>query len=77
MLEIFFNELRNKKYYICLYQNNIYIYNYEEILSFNNDIIIVKLDNCNLKIKGSSLHIIKMENHELLIQGLISGVAYE
>ena len=77
MLEIIFNELRNKDYYICLYQNNIYIYQYQEILNFSNDLIIIKLNNTNLKIKGSSLHIIKMENHELLIQGLISGVSYE
>lgn len=77
MLEVFFNELRNKDYYICLYQNNIYIYNYQEIMSFSNELIIIKLNNSNIKIKGSSLHIIKMENHELLIQGSISGVSYE
>ena len=77
MLEIFNNALKCKDYYICLYQNYVYIYNYHEILSFNNDLIIVKLNNFNLKIKGSNLHINKMENHELLISGLVSGVSYE
>ena len=77
MLEIFNNALRNKNYYICLYQNHIYIYNYEEILSFTNDIILVKIDNFNLKIKGTNMHIKKMEHSELLISGLISGVSYE
>ena len=77
MLEIFSNALRNKDYYICMYQNNIYIYNYTEIINFNNDIILVKINDFNLKIKGTNLHIKKMENKELLIRGLISGVSYE
>ena len=77
MLEIFNNVLRCNDYYICLYQNNIYIYNYEEILSFTNDIILVKLKEFNVKIKGTNLHIKKMENKEILISGLISGVSYE
>ena len=77
MLEIFNNALRNNNYYICLYKGYVYIYHYSEILSFNNDIILVKLDGCNLKIKGSNLHIMKMEHNELLINGIISGVSYE
>ena len=77
MLEIFNNALRNNNYYICMYPNYIYIYNYQEILNFNNDIITIKIDNFNLKIKGSNLHIKKMENNELLINGIISGVSYE
>ena len=77
MLEIFNSALRYNDYYICLYQNNIYIYNYEEILSFTNDIILVKLKEFNVKIKGTNLHIKKMENKEILISGLISGVSYE
>ena len=77
MLEIINNALRCNNYYICLYQNHIYIYNYQEILSFNNDIILIALDSIKVKIKGSNLHIIKMEHNEILINGLISGVSYE
>ena len=77
MLDIINNALRSNNYYICLYQNYIYIYNYKEILSFNNDIIIIKIDNFNLKIKGSKLILKKMEHNELLINGIISGVIYE
>jgi sporulation protein YqfC len=77
MLDIINNALRNNNYYICLYQNHIYIYNYQEIISFNNDIILIKVDNQKIKIKGTTLHIKKMEHHELLIKGIISGVSYE
>jgi len=77
MLDIINNALRNNNYYVCLYPNHLYVYNYEEIISFNNDIILVKIDNFKIKIKGSNLHIKKMEHGELLINGLISGVSYE
>ena len=77
MLDILNSALRGNDYYICLYKNNIYIYNYEEIINFNSDYILVKISNLNIKIKGSNLHILKMENHELLIRGLINGVWYE
>ncbi len=77
MLEIFNNALRDNKFYICMYPNHVYIYNYSEIISFNNDIILIRLNNLKVKIKGSKLHILKMENNELLVSGLISGVTYE
>ena len=48
-----------------------------EIIEFNNDLILVKIDNFNIKIKGSNMHIKKMEHNELLISGIISGVSYE
>ena len=77
MLEIFFNALKDKEYYICIYDNNIYIYSYIDIISFNSSLIVVKLCNCNLVIKGNNMLINKMEKHELLISGNIIGVNYE
>ncbi len=77
MLDIINNTLRNQEYYICLYNNSVYIYNYIEILNFNNDLIMIKVKNHNLKIRGTKMNIKKMENKELLIEGLITGVTYE
>lgn len=77
MLDTINNALKNNDYYICLYSNKIYIYNYLEIISFNNNLILVKLKSVNLKVKGTRLLIKKMEKHELLIEGAISGVTYE
>lgn len=77
MLDIINNTLRNQEYYICLYNNSVYIYNYIEILNFNNDLIMIKVKNHNLKIRGTKMNIKKMENKELLIEGLIMGVTYE
>lgn len=77
MLDVINNALKNEDYYICLYQNKVYIYNYIEITNFNNNMIKVSIKNNFIKINGKSLHIKKMVNHELLIEGIISGVSYE
>ena len=77
MLEIFSNALRDQNYYICLYSNHIYIYNYLEIITFTNELIIIKLAQYNLIIKGSNMHIKKMENSELLVSGIIKEISYE
>ena len=77
MLEVFNNALSNNDYYVCLYEKHLYIYNYIEIVTFNNDLIIIKLPNNNLKIKGKEMLIKKMHKHELLIEGQIASVSYE
>ncbi|MDD4705812.1 MAG: YabP/YqfC family sporulation protein [Bacilli bacterium] len=77
MLEVINNALSNYDFYICLYDNKVYIYNYQEIISFNNDLIKVRLKDKIIKIKGSKMLIEKMHLHELLIKGLIGSVSYE
>lgn len=77
VLDIINNALRNNNYYICLYKNNIYLYNYLEILSFNNNLIMIKFDSFNLKIKGNNMLIKNIMEKELIISGNILGVSYE
>lgn len=77
MLDVINNALRNTDFYICLYNDKVYIYNYQEIVSFNNDLIKVALKTCKVKIKGKNMLIKKMQIHELLIEGEIESVKYE
>lgn len=77
MLDIIRNNFRNNDYYICLYHNHIYVYNYIEIITFTNELIILSFNNYKVKIKGKNMHIKKMAHFELLIEGLIIGVTYE
>lgn len=69
MLEIFKSYLRNESYYIILYSNYVYIYNYDEILSFTDKIINIKVNSLFLKVFGDNLLITKLEKNELLIKG--------
>lgn len=74
MLEILKNYLRGEKYYIILYSNFIYIFNYKEIIKFTDNFISLKLENMKVNIFGNDLLITKLESRELLIKGNILKV---
>lgn len=74
MLEILKNYLRGEEYYIILYSNFIYIYNYKEIIKFTDNFISLKLENMKVNIFGNDLLITKLESRELLIKGNILKV---
>lgn len=77
MLDVINNALKNNDYYICLYANKVYIYNYKEIVNFNNDYIKIALKDVLIIVKGNNMLIKKMHIHELLIEGVIESVKYE
>lgn len=78
MLDVINNALKNNDYYIVFYSNKVYIYNYQEIISFNSAIILIRLTNkLRIKIKGKDLLITKMVFKELLISGNIESADYE
>ena len=74
MLEIFKNYLRGEEYYIILYSNYVYIFNYKEIKKFTDKYISLELDKLRINIFGTDLLITKMEKSELLIKGNIFKV---
>ena len=74
MLEIFKNYLRNEEYYIILYSNFVYIYNYLDIIKFTDTFISLKLRGLKINIKGKNLLITKLEKHELMIKGFIENL---
>lgn len=74
MLEIFKNYLKEENYYIILYSNYIYIYNYLDIIKFTDTYISLRLKSLILNIYGIDLLIIKLERDELLIKGVINKV---
>ena len=74
MLEIFKNYLKEENYYVILYSNYIYIYNYLDIIKFTDTYISLRLKSLILNIYGIDLLIIKLERDELLIKGVINKV---
>ena len=74
MLEIYKSYLRNENYYIILYSNYIYVFNYKDIVKFTDKFISLKLDNMKVNISGMDLLITKLEKKELLIKGNILKV---
>lgn len=70
------NFLYDKKYFINIYDNYIYIFNYEKLITLTSVLIILKLDNFNIEIKGTNLVITKMMPSEILIKGKIKNVGF-
>lgn len=69
--------LYNKKYFISMYEDKLYVYHYQELLKLNSDEIVLKIENFILSIKGNNLTISQMTKDELMIQGIINGVTYK
>lgn len=74
MLEIFKNYLRGEEYYIILYSNYVYVFNYKEIKKFTDKYISLLFDKMKVDIYGYDLLITKMEKKELLIRGNVLKV---
>ncbi len=70
------NFLYDKKYFINIYDNYIYVFNYEKLITLTSVLIILKLDNFNIEIKGKDLVITKMMPKEILIKGKIKNVGF-
>lgn len=68
------NFLYDKEYFITMYNNYVYIFNYLSILELSREVIILKLSKFNLRIEGNNLYIKKLLSKELLIEGLIKNV---
>lgn len=66
--------LYDKKYFITMYENFLYIYNFQEIITLTNELIMLSIENFKLKITGNDLKIKKINSSELLIEGNIIGI---
>ena len=51
------NFLYDKNYFISIYDNYIYVYNYFDLLLLTDTKIILKLEKFNLTINGENLYI--------------------
>lgn len=66
--------LYDKKYFITMYENFLYIYNFQEIIILTNELIMLSIENFKIKITGSDLKIKKINSSELLIEGNIISI---
>ena len=66
--------LYDKNYFITMYENFLYIYNFQEIITLTNELIMLSIENFKIKITGSDLKIKKINSSELLIDGNIISI---
>lgn len=68
------NIIYDKKLRITLIDNCMSINNYEEILIFEDNQVLIKAKNKTIKVKGESLSITRLENNEVRIEGKIKTI---
>lgn len=66
--------LYDKNYFITMYENFLYIYNFQKIITLTNELIMLSIENFKIKITGSGLKIKKINSSELLIEGNIISI---
>lgn len=66
--------LYDKNYFITMYENFLYIYNFQEIITLTNELIMLSIENFKIKITGSGLKIKKINSSEILIEGNIISI---
>ena len=67
----------DKNYCICLYNNNLYIYNYKQLIDFNSNSFNILIDDKHVYIDGNNLKVSKLTDYELEIKGDILNVKIE
>ncbi len=70
------NFLLDQDYYIDMFNNCLHIYYYDTLNTLSDKVIEVKLKEFVLLIEGSELSILNMDNHEMLIKGIINNMRF-
>lgn len=66
--------IHDKKLKIIIYEDQIDIVNYDDILVLEDNQVLIKTKTKTIKIKGESLIITRLENNEILIKGKIKSI---
>lgn len=71
------NFLYDKEYFVTLFDKQIYVYNYTDLIFLGEAKIILLVNKFNLVIKGENLVVKQLDKREILIEGLIKEVKKE
>lgn len=70
------NFLMDQDYYIDIFNNCLHVYYYETLVVLTDKLIELKLKEFSLVIEGKDLSISAMDNHEILIKGIIEQLRF-
>lgn len=74
MIENMKNFLMDQAYYIDLFNNNIHVYHYIDILVLKSERVELLMEEFTLEIDGKDMVVKKLAEKEILIEGLILNV---
>ena len=71
------NFLLDQDYYIDIFNNCLHVYYYQNLNILTDTLIELRLKDFILKIEGENLVVNSMDNHEILIKGVINSLRFE
>ena len=74
LIETLKTYLNKEEYYFIITSNYLYIKNYTNFLSMNENEILLNIKTNSYRIKGQELTLNRSENKELLIYGVIESI---
>lgn len=72
-LKNFIYDLNN---YIAIYDNSLYVFNYQDLMHISKTNIILRFNNYKIEIEGINFKINKMTKQELKIVGKINNMRF-
>lgn len=70
------NFLLDFNYYIDIYEKNIHVFNYVDILKLNDSEIKLLMPSFTLIITGSNFSVKRLEKREILLEGELENVRF-
>ena len=70
------NILFNNNYKIHIYDNKINIFNYKSIRDISSNVINIRLEDFDLKLKGENLLVIKLDDKDISISGVFKEIVF-
>lgn len=70
------NFLLDQDYYIDIFNNCLHVYYYQELKSLSDKQINLQLKEFELIVEGDNLVVSAMDNHEILIKGIINNMRF-
>ena len=69
--------LYDKNYFVNIFDDKIHVFNYLNLIELNDNEIILEMKDFYLEIKGSNLHVTRMESLELMIKGTVDSLRFK
>lgn len=74
MLDIIRSYFKDEKYYIVMFNDGVYIKNYNNILSLTEDELLININEVLYRIKGKNFILSKTVGKELTVNGSIESI---
>ena len=74
MLDIIRSYFKDDKYYIVMFNDGVYIKNYNNILSLTEDELLININEVLYRVKGKNFILSKTVGKELTVNGSIESI---